>query len=168
MTTGKHSLRRSRDALGLGRRSVTLPIFRKPASVAILESLPRARGEPGESLVPEEPRPQTHGACENTVRPCPWAGCRYHLAIEVNKRTGSMLVTFPDLEIEEMAETCALDVADRGGTSLEEIGALLNMTRERVRQIEHIAKEKLAHADPTLSELVWEEHASVDWLPEED
>lgn len=39
--------------------------------------------------------------------------------------------------------TCALDVADRGGTTLEDLGALLNMTRERVRQIEIEAIEKI-------------------------
>jgi len=35
-----------------------------------------------------------------------------------------------------MAETCALDVADRGGITLEEVGAILNLTRERIRQVE--------------------------------
>ena len=35
-----------------------------------------------------------------------------------------------------MTETCALDVADRGGTTLEEVGAIMNLTRERIRQVE--------------------------------
>jgi hypothetical protein len=35
-----------------------------------------------------------------------------------------------------MNETCALDVADRGGTTLEEVGAIMNLTRERIRQVE--------------------------------
>ena len=35
-----------------------------------------------------------------------------------------------------MAETCSLDVADRGGITLEEVGAILNLTRERIRQVE--------------------------------
>src|ERR1035438_5017031 len=35
-----------------------------------------------------------------------------------------------------MAETCALDVADRRGTTLEEVGAIMNLTRERIRQVE--------------------------------
>src|SRR6202007_2791771 len=42
----------------------------------------------------------------------------------------------PDLEVWEMNETCALDVADRGGTTLEEVGAIMNLTRERIRQVE--------------------------------
>jgi DNA-directed RNA polymerase sigma subunit (sigma70/sigma32) len=35
-----------------------------------------------------------------------------------------------------MGETCALDVADRGGITLEEVGAIMNLTRERIRQVE--------------------------------
>lgn len=35
-----------------------------------------------------------------------------------------------------MKETCALDVADRGGTTLEDVGAIMNLTRERIRQVE--------------------------------
>jgi DNA-directed RNA polymerase sigma subunit (sigma70/sigma32) len=40
------------------------------------------------------------------------------------------------MEVHELEETCALDVADRGGITLEEVGRLLNLTRERVRQLE--------------------------------
>jgi hypothetical protein len=46
-----------------------------------------------------------------------------------------------------MAETCSLDVADRGGLTLEGIGALLNVTRERVRQIEERAPPKIRDAN---------------------
>src|SRR5687768_18394193 len=42
-----------------------------------------------------------------------------------------------------MNETCALDIADRGGTTLEEVGAILNLTRERIRQVEVKALAKL-------------------------
>jgi hypothetical protein len=43
-----------------------------------------------------------------------------------------------------MSETCALDVADRGGTTLEEVGAIMNLTRERIRQVEVKGLAKLA------------------------
>ena len=43
-----------------------------------------------------------------------------------------------------MNETCALDVADRGGTTLEEVGAIMNLTRERIRQVEVKGLAKLA------------------------
>jgi len=45
-------------------------------------------------------------------------------------------LNFPDLEPWELEETCSLDVADRGGITLEEVGDILNLTRERVRQVE--------------------------------
>ncbi|MFY3742456.1 sigma factor-like helix-turn-helix DNA-binding protein [Anaeromyxobacter sp. Red801] len=43
-------------------------------------------------------------------------------------------------------ETCALDVADRGPLTLDEVGKILGVTRERVRQIEVAALEKLQEA----------------------
>ena len=42
-----------------------------------------------------------------------------------------------------MAETCALDVADRQGITLEEVGVIMNLTRERVRQLEMRGLSKL-------------------------
>jgi hypothetical protein len=42
-----------------------------------------------------------------------------------------------------MNESCALDVADRGGTTLEDVGAIMNLTRERIRQLEVKALAKL-------------------------
>lgn len=75
-----------------------------------------------------------HGAF--AARPCPYVACKYHLFLEVNSRTGSIRLNFSDMEPWELAETCALDVADRGGVTLEEVGGWLNLTRERVRQLE--------------------------------
>jgi hypothetical protein len=43
-----------------------------------------------------------------------------------------------------MSETCALDIADRGGTTLEEVGAIMNLTRERIRQVEVKGLAKMA------------------------
>jgi hypothetical protein len=61
----------------------------------------------------------------------------------VNPETGSIKLNFPDLEVWEMPETCALDVAERGGITLEEVGEILNLTRERIRQVEVHGLEKL-------------------------
>jgi hypothetical protein len=94
----------------------------------------------------EEPRPTTRSDCEhgiNDQRPCPWVSCRYHLYLEVNELTGSIKLVFPHLEPWQLEETCALDVAARGGTTLEEVGALSNRTRERVRQEETRALVKI-------------------------
>ena len=62
----------------------------------------------------------------------------------MSARTGAIKLNFPDLEVWEMTETCALDVADRGGTTLEEVGAIMNLTRERIRQVEVKGLAKLA------------------------
>lgn len=73
-------------------------------------------------------KPKTRGDCQkggiNAVRPCQHAWCRHHL----DKST---------------SESCALDVADRGEHSLEEIAELFGLTRERIRQIEETAVFKL-------------------------
>ncbi len=73
------------------------------------------------------------------MRPCPWAGCRYwleptHERLQLADGIGPTVT--PD-------ETCALDVADKGPHDLGEIGDLLGITRERVRQIEERAIKKL-------------------------
>jgi hypothetical protein len=47
--------------------------------------------------------PVTRGECAASVRPFPWSTCPYHLP---------------------GGETCTLDVADRGGATLEEVAEL--------------------------------------------
>ena len=91
-----------------------------------------------ETLVyPDEvERPQTRAECADMPRPCPFVSCAHHLYLDVNPESGAIKLNFPHLEVWDMAETCALDVADRGGITLEEVGAILNLTRERIRQVE--------------------------------
>lgn len=99
-------------------------------------------------------RPVTRGDClaggSNAARPCPWASCAHHLALDVNARNGNIKRNFPDVEIADMAETCALDVADRDGEILETVGDAVGVVRERVRQIEREAFHKLRTSDPVL------------------
>ncbi len=81
-------------------------------------------------------RPIAREDCQGGERPCPFVSCKHHLYLDVSARTGAIKLNFPDLEVWEMNETCALDVADRGGATLEEVGAIMNLTRERIRQVE--------------------------------
>lgn len=98
----------------------------------------------GELLeVMEYDRPQTRADCIHSPRPCLFVSCRYHLYLDVNPETGSIKVNFPDKEVWELEETCALDVAERGGVTLEEVGAIMNLTRERIRQVEVRGLQKL-------------------------
>jgi DNA-directed RNA polymerase sigma subunit (sigma70/sigma32) len=63
--------------------------------------------------------------------------------LDINTKTGSIKLNFPNKEPWEMKESCALDVADREGVTLEEVGAIVNLTRERIRQLETKGLEKL-------------------------
>jgi Sigma-70, region 4 len=80
------------------------------------------------------PPPRIRGDCleggVNAARPCPWIGCRYNI-----------------VEARPDQATCALDVADQGGITLEEVGDLLGVTRERIRQIEAHGLRLLAVRD---------------------
>jgi len=80
-------------------------------------------------------KPKCRSECANGIRPCPFVSCRFNLYLDVTD-SGSIKLNFPDLDIWELEDTCALDVAKRGGTTLEEVGEIMNLTRERIRQIE--------------------------------
>lgn len=99
----------------------------------------------------EATRPRSRAECATGPRPCMFVSCKHHLYLDVNPATGSIKLNFPDKEIWEMEETCALDVADRGGITLEEVGSIMNLTRERIRQVETRGLLKLraiADAEP--------------------
>lgn len=70
-------------------------------------------------------------------------GCRHHLFLEVRPQTGVIQYNFPDQEPDELPATCVLWVATQGGVTLEKAGVFLNLTRERIRQIESAATRKL-------------------------
>lgn len=91
----------------------------------------------------DERRPKLRSECVDGPRPCLFVSCKHHLYLDVNPQTGSVKLNFPDKEIWELEETCALDVADRGGITLEEVGTIMNLTRERIRQVESRGLYKL-------------------------
>ena len=80
-------------------------------------------------------RPCKRSECVDAPRPCRFVGCKHHLFLDVNS-AGGIVLNFPDKQLEDLEDTCALDVADRGGHTLDEVGKYLNLTRERIRQIE--------------------------------
>jgi hypothetical protein len=111
---------------------------RARARTISIRRLSKAELNRGRDLYPENDywKPQSRSECKDMERPCPFVSCKYHLYIDVHPVRGSIKLNFPDIEIWEMTETCALDVADRGGITLEEVGEIMNLTRERVRQVE--------------------------------
>lgn len=84
-------------------------------------------------------RPVIRGDCRYLPRPCPWVGCKWHLLFDVLGRRKSRELA-PELAAEfmfnGMRRTCALDVADDGGGSFEDVGEVLQVSRQRVQQIE--------------------------------
>lgn len=104
----------------------------------------KKRGELLEVI--ESAKPRTREECHKMARPCLYVSCRHHLYLDVNEETGSVKLNFPDKEIWELEETCALDVAENGGVTLEEAGQIMNLTRERIRQIEISGMKKLGLA----------------------
>ena len=88
------------------------------------------------------PRPTKRGDCVDGPRPCPWFGCRYHLGLDVNVRSGNIAVDEDILD--GKCETCALDVAERGPSTLQTVGDILKLTRERARQIEQSGVKRIA------------------------
>lgn len=117
------------------RRSVVVRFGRSAKHVRSLKVV----GLPVEAY----PRPRTRGECVDGPRPCPYAGCRHHLFLDV-QGSGNLKLNFPELEPGDLDESCSLDVADRREHSLDEIGQIMSVTRERARQIEERALLKLA------------------------
>jgi hypothetical protein len=108
--------------------------------------LPILRAETAAILAEVGPfaRPKTRGDCQGHEGPCPFVSCAHHLYLDVSPKTGAIKLNFPDLQPDELTQSCVLDVADLGGQALEEVGDIMNITRERVRQIEVPAKQRMA------------------------
>ena len=91
----------------------------------------------------EAHRPKTRSECQSGPRPCPHVSCRHHLYLDVSPKTGAIKLNFPDLEPWELGISCALDIAEDGGRTLEDVGEIMNLTRERIRQLELKALSRL-------------------------
>ncbi|MFK8000832.1 MAG: sigma factor-like helix-turn-helix DNA-binding protein [Polyangiales bacterium] len=127
------------------RRSRRKRRSRARARTISIRRLSKAELNRGRLLYPETDywKPTTREECKDMERPCPFVSCKFHLFIDVHPVRGAIKLNFPDLEVWEMTETCALDVADRSGITLEEVGEIMNLTRERVRQVETAGLAKL-------------------------
>ena len=90
------------------------------------------------------PRNEGQADCSNIpdAAPCPFLGCRMHLGKETERWI--LKLNFPDREVWELPATCTFRVVrDRGALSLEEVGKIVNLTQERVSQIEESGRAKL-------------------------
>lgn len=141
----------NRASLGLGVRARTFSIQKLRKHTRARAPLPEPVVAPAPEPVSEPEvfaeRPRTRGECADGPRPCPWVACKYHLFLDVT-RHGSLKFNFPDRDLDDLRETCVLDVTEGGPRHLVTVGELMNITRERVRQIERRALER-ALADQT-------------------
>lgn len=89
-------------------------------------------------------RPRTRAHCASVPRPCPYVSCSHNLYLDVTD-SGGIKFNFPDLEPDELPAnaSCALDIAERGGVTEEELVPLLNIVRTRVQQLTEQASRKL-------------------------
>lgn len=121
------------------------PMWQRRNKTIAMRRLTRAEVQIGALLWPERNfwRPNHRRDCKVVARPCPHVSCKHHLYLDVLPETGSIKLNFPELEPWELEQSCALDLADRGEHTLDEVGICMNLTRERVRQIESAAFAKL-------------------------
>lgn len=97
---------------------------------------------PALRVLPDD-RPVTRADClpggTNAERPCPYLGCKHHLALETDGSGGVREM----LDWDDGQPSCALDVADQGSHGLRETGDLLGLTKQWTREIELRAISKV-------------------------
>ena len=106
-------------------------------------------------------RPRKRSDCKDGVRPCPYVSCRFHLFIDIveTQNPGEPIrvrINHPDVDLADYeGPTCALDIADAGGATLEEAGAAMGLTRERIRQIEAVGMRRVMLGGATMLNGPW-------------
>jgi hypothetical protein len=131
---------------GSGRKAKGAPLTQKPRPTdAEREGVFLSLDDSDDSPLPDIPRPRTRGECAGIPRPCPFVSCRYHLYLQVDKE-GRISLNQPRVEVGDLPISCSLDVADKGGGTLDEVGLAFGVSRERIRQIETKALPKLQRA----------------------
>ena len=100
-------------------------------------------------------RPKIRADCAQVPRPCPFVGCRYNMNIDVLS-TGGLRWRQPE------RNNCALDLAEKGPYTLDEIGKVMGVSRERIRQEINEAFRKLRNClpEPMYSDLL--KHVDAD------
>lgn len=116
-----------------------------PATRALSWAERAARPEALRVLDEHEPRPQRRSECRNGPRPCPYVSCASHLYLTVTE-AGTLQFNFPGKDVDELEETCAEDVIERGPVSASRAGALVGIRRGRVGQMERAFRAELEEA----------------------
>ena len=94
-------------------------------------------------------RPKKRSQCSDGPRPCPWVSCKYNLFLDV-RADGVVRLNFPSQEINELLNSCSLDLAEHGPRTLEQVALIMGMSKERARQLEDSAFTKIKTRGRTL------------------
>lgn len=81
--------------------------------------------------------------CIGGPRPCPLVGCRYNNYLRVTNSGQIRFNVWKEPEDVPADKSCCLDLADHGPQTLETIGEIVGLTRERIRQIENAGLAKI-------------------------
>lgn len=87
------------------------------------------------------------GTCPCTARPCPWLGCRRHLAAEVTPG-GRLRLLHPETPAAELPYTCALDAAADGARTTGRVARLAGLSRAGALRVLRRALLRLAAGLP--------------------
>ena len=105
------------------REGLLQPVQEK-ADAELLERFPRPRNA-------RECRPGAPGRWWGKAA-CPYISCRQHLGLTVTEAGGVKLLT----GLDDGRGSCALDLAGEGARTLEEVGEVLGVSRQRMEQTE--------------------------------
>lgn len=91
------------------------------------------RGNKTLRLIP----PQTRSDCEHGIRPCPHVACKHHIVgCIANLTDEDAAVDAMERRLEAgVTATCALDIAEDGEHTTEQVAEFMGITPERVQQI---------------------------------
>ena len=121
------------------------PEGEEPIEVEIIGVDPETLEDYDDDVTDEElhaMKPKNRSECVEGLRPCPWVSCRYNLFLDI-RQDGILRLNFPTKEPEDMYQSCALDLAEDGPRTLEQVAIIMGMSKERARQIEDAVMRKL-------------------------
>jgi hypothetical protein len=87
--------------------------------------------------------PATRAECAGIARPCNRYSCIHNLTPETERAGKPHHGIHPHPVLVEKAQSCELDVSDRGKQTPKQVGEMLGLTPERVRQLEDRAMRKM-------------------------
>lgn len=121
---------------------------RKGSTVERIRDMQRmqaAHGDDGSAATGSPlPRPKTRADCASVPRPCPYAGCRYNLALDVLKNGSIQWTRGEDWDAPGQPLTsCALDAVASGPVATSEMSEILNLDIKTLRHIEAAARKRL-------------------------